>query len=202
MASSSLGSAIAYSTFAGLPAPIQERIRSAIEPADPEAWINTPIAVLGHRSFLDVVNGPDGGAAANTYLESVERMEKSWVSASSVAFDATSDSYRFRCGLTYFDLLEPAFSDRGNYQGDLPAAVAWPLAVASLTQTQLRMKPVWFTRAPTRAYPVDNIEATGSSGLPFQRLNVKAISGVPLLEIRGIGILKLASALRELQVQR
>jgi len=181
VASSSLGSAIAYSTFAGLPAPIQERIRSAIEPADPEAWINTPIAVLGHRSFLDVVNGPDGGAAANTYLESVERMEKSWVSASSVAFDATSDSYRFRCGLTYFDLLEP---------------------VASLTQTQLRVKPVWFTRAPTRAYPVDNVEAAGSSGLPFQRLNVKAISGVPLLEIRGIGILKLASALRELQVQR
>src|SRR5690348_481227 len=193
---------MAYSTFANLPASMQERIRSAIDPPDPEAWIRTRIAVLDNKSFLEIVNGPQGEAAANAYLESVEYMEKSWTSASSVAFDATSDSYRFRCGLTYFDLLEPAFSDRGSYEGGLPAAVAWPLAVASLTETQLRVKPLWFTRAPTRAYPIDNIEATGSSGLPFQRLNVKAISGVPLLEIRDVGILKLASALRALQAQR
>src|SRR5690348_17556275 len=100
---------MAYSTFANLPASMQERIRSAIDPPDPEAWIRTRIAVLINKSFLEIVNGPQGEAAANAYLESVEYMEKSWTSASSVAFDATSDSYRFA-----LDRKRPGCSEFGD----------------------------------------------------------------------------------------
>ena len=65
-----------YATFDSLPDDIQTRIRTVIQPHDPEAWVKTPIQALDGRSFLDVVNRDDGKQAIAHYFERVEAFER------------------------------------------------------------------------------------------------------------------------------
>jgi len=66
---------VTYDSFASLPEDVQQRIRAAIEPPDPESWVRTPIAALDGRTFLDVYNGTDGENAAADYFAKVEAFE-------------------------------------------------------------------------------------------------------------------------------
>ena len=50
---------MSYDSFASLPEDVQQRIRTVIEPSDAETWVQTPVAALGGKTFLEVINGPD-----------------------------------------------------------------------------------------------------------------------------------------------
>lgn len=64
-----------YASFASLPEEVQERIKTVIEPSDPESWVRTPIAALNGRTFLDTINGGDAEAAIADYFGKVEAFE-------------------------------------------------------------------------------------------------------------------------------
>ena len=64
-----------YESCASLPDDVQQRIKTVIEPSDPESWIRTPIAALDGRTFLDVYNGANGQAAVADYFAKVEAFE-------------------------------------------------------------------------------------------------------------------------------
>ena len=71
-----LTSARMYDSFESLPAGIQSRINTLIEPSDPEAWVKAPIQALNGRSFLDVINTDGGQEAVTKYFEQVEAFER------------------------------------------------------------------------------------------------------------------------------
>ena len=54
---------------------MQERIKTVIQPADPEVWVRIPIHALGERTFLDSLNGADGERVVADYFKRVEAFE-------------------------------------------------------------------------------------------------------------------------------
>ena len=66
---------MSYDSFGSLPEDVQQRIRTVIEPTDPESWVRTPIPALGGNTFLDVINGADGETAVEDYFAKVEAFE-------------------------------------------------------------------------------------------------------------------------------
>lgn len=65
-----------YDTFDSLPGDIQGRIKTLIEPPDPETWVKAPIPAFDGRTFLDVINGDDGQEVAARYFDDVEAFER------------------------------------------------------------------------------------------------------------------------------
>ena len=66
---------MSYDSFASLPEDVQQRIRTVIEPSDQETWVQAPVAALGGKTFLEVINSPGGEAVINDYFGKVEAFE-------------------------------------------------------------------------------------------------------------------------------
>jgi len=66
---------LSYDRFGSLPQGLQERITNVVAPTDPESWVQTPIAALDGRTFLDVLNGEDGESVVADYFAKVEAFE-------------------------------------------------------------------------------------------------------------------------------
>lgn len=64
-----------YNSFESLPDEIQSRIKTLIEPTDPEAWVKKAIPALDGRTFLDVVNSDGGDQIVAQYFGRVEAFE-------------------------------------------------------------------------------------------------------------------------------
>lgn len=67
-----------YDGFNGLPKSLRDEIISTVGPADPESWVKTPVPELGGKSFLEVINHPNGFELASRYLASVTDAQSRW----------------------------------------------------------------------------------------------------------------------------
>ena len=89
-----------YQSFADLPAEVRAQVESDVMPANPEQWASEPLAALGGRSFLEVLNGPNGEAAIKEYFATVATTETTWRQAADSAIESSTrrrpPSWRWR----------------------------------------------------------------------------------------------------------
>jgi hypothetical protein len=65
-----------YRDLASLSSDVQERIKTLIDPKDPEQWVSTPIVALNGQTFLEPIKA-DGGDVIDRYFADLASFEQS-----------------------------------------------------------------------------------------------------------------------------